>query len=93
MNGDGLSEDSQSVFFESMRTQIYRDALNAGFSDQVTVYNKIGFRGQNEYHDTAFIELESGERFVVSVLTDGVGTRAIADLATQLEAFFSQMIQ
>ena len=83
--GEGLSPASQAALLESMRTQVYRDALNAGFSDGVTVYNKIGFRELVEYHDTAIIELSDGRQLVVSVLSENVGTRNIAELARQLE--------
>ena len=81
-----LSIQSQQRYLESMRTQIYRDALNAGFSDTITVYNKIGFNEIQEYHDTAIVQLPNGEQLIVSVLTDGVGTRNIAQLARDLEA-------
>lgn len=83
--GQDISVESQKLFLESMQTQIYRDALNAGFSSDITVYNKIGFNLQKEYHDTAIIELASGQQLVVSVLTEGVGTSRIAALATAIE--------
>ena len=84
--GQGLSEASQAAYLASMKDQIYRDALNAGFDDpSITVYNKIGFREQIEYHDTAFVELEDGRRLVVSVMTENVGTRQIAALGTALQ--------
>lgn len=82
---EGLTARSQQLFLESMRTQVYRDALNRGFSDSVTVYNKIGFNELDEYHDVAIIQLEDGRQLVVSVLTSRVGTRNIARLAIELE--------
>lgn len=84
-NSEDLSEDSQQALLNSMRNQIYRDTLNAGFSDDVLVFNKIGFRELVEYHDVAIIELEDGRRLIISVLTENVGTTAIADLARQIE--------
>lgn len=86
--GQGLSMQSQSSFLESMRTQVYRDALNSGFSEKVEVYNKIGFNLDLEYHDTAIIQLEDGRQYIVSVLTRGVGSSNIADLATRIEPVF-----
>lgn len=83
--GDGLSEASHAAFLESMKTQVYRDALNAGFSGAVTVYNKIGFRDFDEYHDVAIVELADGRRFILTVLSDGVGTRGIAELGRRIE--------
>lgn len=85
MQGEGLSESSKSAFHESMKTQIFRDTLNKGFSEKIVVYNKIGFNQQLEYHDVGFIELTDGRKLVVSVLTSGVGTKKIAELATALE--------
>jgi len=84
--GEGLSADSQKSFLESMKTQIYRDALNKGFSSEVVVYNKIGFRELVEYHDTAIVEFKDGRRLIVSVLTENVGTRNIASLGSAIEA-------
>ncbi len=86
--GEGLSKESQAKFLESMRTQIYRDTLNKGFSDKVTVYNKIGFNGQLEYHDTAIARLADGRTIIVSVLTSEVGTKSIVALGQKLEASF-----
>lgn len=86
--GEGLSKESQAKFLESMKTQIYRDTLNVGFSSKVTVYNKIGFNGQLEYHDTAIAKLADGRTIIVSVLTSEVGTKNIVALAQKLEAAF-----
>lgn len=85
VRGEGLSIESQTAFLQSMKTQIYRDSLNAGFSDSVTVYNKIGFNGLKEYHDTAIVEFEDGRKLIVSVLTESVGTKNIAALGKALE--------
>ena len=86
--GEGLSKESQAKFLESMKTQIYRDTLNVGFSSNVIVYNKIGFNGQLEYHDTAIAKLADGRTIVVSVLTSEVGTKNIVALGQKLEAAF-----
>jgi beta-lactamase class A len=83
--GEGLSADSRNALLESMKNQIFRDSLNKGFSENVTIYNKIGFNEMVEYHDVAIVELQSGEQIIVSVLTEGVGTNNIANLATLLE--------
>ena len=84
--GEGLSVASQEKYVASMETQIFRDALNAGFSEDIIVYNKIGFNELVEYHDTAIIKLADGRQLIVSVLTENVGTKNIAQLATALEA-------
>lgn len=86
--GVGLFADSRTKFLDSMRDQIYRDTLNKGFSNTVTVYNKIGFNEKLEYHDTAIVALADGRKIIVSVLTSEVGTRKIVSLAAALEAAF-----
>ena len=82
--GEGLSKASQQKFLASMKGQIYRDALPVGFTDS-TVYDKVGFNGQKEYHDVAIVKLEHDRQLIVSVLTERVGTSAIADLAARIE--------
>ena len=88
--GDNLSDASQAKLLDSMKGQIYRDTLNVGFSSDVTVYNKIGFREQDEYHDTAIVEFTDGRKLIVSVLTDGVGKKGIVDLGARIEASITQ---
>jgi len=82
----GLSQSSQQLFLTSMKNQIYRDALNRGFSEDVIVYNKIGFSGDEEYHDVALVDFGAGRQLAVAVLSSGVGSAAIAELATSLES-------
>jgi len=86
VRGEGLSPESQTAYLQSMKTQIYRDTLNIGFSSDVTVYNKIGFNGLKEYHDTAIVEFKDGRKLIVSVLTSGVGTKKIVSLGSAIEA-------
>lgn len=85
-SGEELSNESQQKLLVSMSEQVYRDALDKGFSDNVTVYNKIGFNEQVEYHDTAIIELSDGRKLIISVLTENIGTRKIAALGVAIEA-------
>lgn len=84
--GGTVSEESQAAFFASAKDQVFRNALNAGFSDNVIVYNKVGFNELKEYHDAAIVELPDGRRFIIAVLTENVGTRNIAELARRVEA-------
>lgn len=84
--GEGLTPASQTTFLQSAKEQIFRDALNKGFTANVTVYNKIGFRELVEYHDVALVELKDGRKFVVAVLTENTGTKNIAELGRRLEA-------
>jgi beta-lactamase class A len=78
-----LSEESRAALLESMRIQIYTDTFDSAFAEQ-TVYNKIGFRELDEYHDVAIIEFSDGRQLIVSALTSRVGTRSIRDLGTAI---------
>jgi beta-lactamase class A len=82
-NGDGLSESSQKLFMNSMTEQIYRDGLPKGFG-LLKVSDKVGFRGEQEYHDVGIVELTDKRVLIVSVLTTNVGEDEIAKLATAL---------
>lgn len=84
-SGRELTTESQKAFLASMKSQIFRNSLNKGFSDKVTIYNKVGFNELLEYHDVAIVEFEDGRRAIVSVLTSGVGTIKIAKLGEVLE--------
>ncbi len=87
--GEGLSGESQSAFLTSMKNQIFRDSLNKGFSQDVVVYNKIGFRELVEYHDAAIVEFPDGRQLIVVVMTENVGTTKIAELGRLLEQAIS----
>ncbi|MDQ3158656.1 MAG: class A beta-lactamase-related serine hydrolase [bacterium] len=82
--GEGLSDASRRLFLDSLSKQIYDDALRAGFESS-KVYDKVGFRNYDEYHDVAIVELSNKEVIYVSVLTNKVGTTSIARLASSIE--------
>jgi beta-lactamase class A len=86
--GEGLSADSQANYLDSMKDQeaLYRRGLPSGFSSSITVYNKVGWNEQLEWHDASIIEFLDGRRLVLSVLTSGVGTANIKKLAAAIEA-------
>ncbi len=80
---DEMNPEYKQLFFDSMKDQIYRDALASSFSD-VVFYDKVGFNGLQEYHDVGILELPNGRHYVVSVLTDGVGTSRMKLLGAKL---------
>lgn len=82
---EGLSAKSAKSLLDSMLNQIYRDALPAGVP-KAKVYDKVGFNGQLEYHDTGIIRFNDKQTMIVSVLTSSVGSRNIKDLAARLNA-------
>lgn len=83
--GEGLSSASRNAYLDSLLGQIYRSALPAGLTN-AQVYNKVGFNGVVEYHDTAIVRLADGRSLIVSVLTRNVGTKNIAGLAQAIQA-------
>lgn len=83
--GEGLSKASQAAYLDSLLGQIYRSALPTGFVN-AQVYNKVGFNGYVEYHDTAIVRLADKRSLIVSVLTKNVGTKNISGLAGAIQA-------
>lgn len=81
--GKNLSKESRKAMLSSMKAQIYRSAMPKGFVPAV-VYDKVGFRELVEYHDVGMVELPGGERVIVAMLTQNVGTQNIAGLASAL---------
>lgn len=86
-----LTKDHADAFLDSMKDQpaTYRRGLPSGFS-QSTVYNKVGWNGQIEWHDTAIVTLSNNRSYIVSVLTKNVGSANIADLAKAIERRLTQ---
>lgn len=84
--GKDLSPASQAAYLDSMKTQDdkYRRGLPSGIKD-ATVYNKVGWNLDQEWHDTAIVELPNGQKIIVSVFTDGVGFSNVAGLGTALQ--------
>lgn len=79
------SENSWQKFRETALNQPYnyRKGLPSGF-EVARVYDKAGWGGA-VYNDAAMVELSDGRRYVVVVLTDGIGYAALRDLGVMLE--------
>lgn len=86
VTGEGLSEKSQNAYLDSMKEQDpkYRRGLPSGFKQSI-VYNKVGWNLDQEWHDTAIVELANKKKVIVSVFTDGVGYKKIATLGAKME--------
>ncbi len=82
-----LSEEHTNLFLSSMKDQPdkFRRGLPSGFTKS-TVYDKVGWNEQLEWHDTAIVTLPNGRSYVVSVLTKSVGSKNIAALGAAIEA-------
>jgi beta-lactamase class A len=90
LRGEGLSESSRLAYLSSMKDQdaLYRKGFPSGFSSEVTVYNKVGWNEQLEYHDVGIIETADGRKLIYAVMTENVGSKQIAQLAKEIEATF-----
>lgn len=86
-----LTQEHTELFLDSLKNQPakFRVGLPSGFS-QSSVYNKVGWNEQLEWHDTAIVTLPNGRSYVVSVLTRSVGRAQIVELAKAIEAKLSQ---
>lgn len=71
------SESSWQKFRETALNQpyTYRKGLPSGFAT-ATVYSKAGWGG-TAYNDAAMVELPSGQRYIVVVLTEDTGYEAL----------------
>ena len=92
-NNQELKSEYKDLLFNSMKKQIYRDALAKSFDSKATFYDKVGFRDYDEYHDVGILSLPNGRHYVVSVLTDEVGTTGIRDLGDALISFLNKKEQ
>jgi beta-lactamase class A len=84
--GTDLTKASRAAYLDSMKDQpaLYRRGLPSGFSKS-TVYDKVGWNGQVEWHDAAIVTLPGGRSYVISVLTQNVGSSQIAALGRAIE--------
>lgn len=84
--GEGLSSKSKEQFLGSMKNQDkkFRLGLPSGFSSS-TVYNKVGWNEDKEWHDASIVKLKNGREVVAAVLSDGAGYRNIASLGSVIE--------
>ena len=86
LRGEGLSNESRTAFLDSLKDQdaLYRRGLPSGFT-QAAVFNKVGWNELLEWHDTAIVEFTDGRQLIVSVMTENVGSAAVARLGTAIE--------
>ncbi len=85
-NQKKLSKEHRDAYLDSMKTQDakYRRGLPSGITNG-TVYNKVGWNLDQEWHDTAIIELQNDKTVIVSIFTEGAGYRNVASLGAALE--------
>ncbi len=61
-----------------MKQQVYRNGLPLGMPEAV-VADKVGFSETPHYHDVGIISLPNGREYIVVFLSQGVGSRVVAD--------------
>jgi len=87
--GQGLSATSAKYLQDAMNAQMYRDALPKGFA-HAKVADKVGFY-ETGYHDSANVTPRNNHTFTVSVLSENMGSRQIAELARSLEPILEKL--
>ncbi len=82
--GLDLSAQSRQLLMDSMLGQKYREGMPAGFADW-SVYDKVGFREQDEYHDVGLVTGPDGKTYIISIMTIKAGPTNIASLAQAIK--------
>lgn len=78
-----LNQTNTAKFLDSMKNQDskYRRGLPAGFAD-ATVYNKVGWNEDIEWHDASIVTIKNGNSYIIVVLTKNIGSANIAKLGS-----------
>ncbi len=76
-----------NLFLASLKDQPaqYRRGLPSGFSKS-TVYNKVGWNGQINWHDAAIVTLPNKRSYVITVFMERVGLAQVKALGQAIEA-------
>ena len=100
IKNDKLIAQMEDSFLNQPVTEYdWRQGLPSGFSDAAKVYNKVGWRYNEEekyweiYHDAAIIEFPNENRnFIVVVMTKNVPYKKIRELGKKLEKTYNDNI-
>ena len=77
---------------------VWRQGLPSGFSDEVDVYNKVGWLGNGAggwiyYADAAILDFKNaGRKYITVVLTSGISYKKIAELGSAIEQHFNDAV-
>lgn len=83
-NGEGLEASSATFLQQAMQQQVYREGFPKGFTSSV-VADKVGL-SETIYHDTAAVQTNKKITYTITVFTEDIGAKRLAELATLLEA-------
>ena len=90
-----IAQMKDSFLNQPVTTYDWRQGLPSGFSEQVNVYNKVGWNWNGSYwtiyDDAAIIDFTEKDRhFIVVVMTSGVNFQQIRNFGSRIEEkFFS----
>ena len=91
-----ISRMKNSFLIQPITTYDWRQGLPSGFSENVNVYNKVGWQYNRTggywdiYHDAAIIEFPDKNRsFITIVMTNRVPSEKISELGIKIEQHFS----
>jgi beta-lactamase class A len=69
---------------QAMQTQIYRNGMPKGMTG-ATVYDKVGFNEDKNYHDVGIVALPNGREYIICIFSQNQGSsRPIASLSQSL---------
>lgn len=84
-NKQDLSEPSTKKILSSMEGQKYRDVLPKVFGDKWKVYDKVGFREQDEYHGVGIVSNSKDNSYIIVLLSSNAGTAKLAELSNAIK--------
>ena len=89
-DSDLIARMQDSFLIQPITEYNWRQGLPSGFSDDVKVYNKVGWdwngKAWNIYNDAAIVDFTKQNRhLIVVVMTSGVTYQQIRTLATEIE--------
>ncbi|MBR3254277.1 hypothetical protein IKF88_00915 [Candidatus Saccharibacteria bacterium] len=93
-----IAQIQDSFLNQPTTTYDWRQGLPSGFSENVNVYNKVGWNWNEEYwtiyDDAAILDFVNEDRhFIAVVMTSGVRYQQIRDFGAQIEkAFYDQNV-
>ena len=97
-DGKLINNMKDSFLNQPITTYNWRQGLPSGFSENVDVYNKVGWDWNGEYwdiyDDAAILDfINENRHFIVVVMTSGVRYQSIRDFGTKIEeAFYNQNV-
>lgn len=90
-NKEDLSDNSTNKILDSMEGQKFRDVLPKVFARNWKVYDKVGFREEDEYHDVGIVKSSEGKTYVVVLLSKNAGATNLVELSNAIKSDLEEM--